>query len=172
MLVWLLLNVVVEISCRQQKQRVELHGTEFPVWWLFLVFISFLLLRMVLAPMIYFRLKPFLKAIMKSALKVFFNFDLAVICAAALLEYLLNLVTLGYMLMVYIAHHDIFIGRSVEQLFSIELVNFLNLLYGNIFFVSFINKLFDRFSLIISNFSRIFNYNDNCKHLYMHSKKK
>ena len=36
----------------------------------------------------------------------------------------------------------------VEQLFSIELVNFPNLLYDNIFFVSFINiinKLFNKF---------------------------
>ena len=67
MLVWLLLNVVVEISCWQQKQRVELHGTHFPVWWLIIVFISLLLLWM---PMICFRLVPFLKAIMGSVLKV------------------------------------------------------------------------------------------------------
>ena len=37
----------------------------------------------------------------------------------------------------------------MEQLFSIKLVNFLNLLYGNIFFVSFINKLFNKFSRVI-----------------------
>ena len=67
---WLLLNVVVEISCWQQRQRVELHGTHFPVWWLILVFISFSLLWMVLVPMICFRLVPFLKAIMGSVLKV------------------------------------------------------------------------------------------------------
>ena len=119
-----------------------------------------------------FQVKAFSKGYHEKCNKVFFNFDLAVICAGALLEYLLNLVTLGCMLMVYIVHHDIFIGGAVEQLFSFELVNFLNLLYGNIFFVSFINKLFNRFSLIISNLSRIFNYNDNCKHLYMHSNKK
>ena len=70
MLVWLLLNVVVETSCWQQRQRVELHGTHFPVWWLILVFISFSLLWMVLVPMICFRLVPFLKAIMGSVLKV------------------------------------------------------------------------------------------------------
>ena len=67
---WLLLNVVVEISCWQQRQRVEFHGTHFPVWWLILVFISFLLLWMVLVPMICFRPVPFLKTIMGSVLKV------------------------------------------------------------------------------------------------------
>ena len=71
MLVWLLLHVVVEISCWQQGQRIELHGTHFSGWWLLLVFISFSLLWMVLAPMICFRLMPFLKAIMGSVLKVF-----------------------------------------------------------------------------------------------------
>ena len=68
---WLLWNVVAEISCWQQRQRVELHGIHFPVWWLFLVFISFSLLWMVLVPMICFRLVPFLKAIRGSVLKVF-----------------------------------------------------------------------------------------------------
>ena len=70
LLVWLLLSVVVEISCWQQRQRVELHGTHFPVWWLILVFISFSLLWMILVPTICFRLVPFLKAIMGSVLKV------------------------------------------------------------------------------------------------------
>ena len=70
-MVWLLLNFVVEISCWHQRQRVELHGTHFPVWWLFFVFISFLLLWMVLVQMICFRLVPFLKTIMESVLKVF-----------------------------------------------------------------------------------------------------
>ena len=74
MLVWLLLNVVVEISCWQQSQRVELHETHFPVWWLYLVFIKFLLLWMVFVPMICFRLVPFLKAIMGSVLKVFLQY--------------------------------------------------------------------------------------------------
>ena len=67
---WLLLNAVVEISCWQERQRVELHGTQFRVWWLILVFISFSLLWMILVPMICFRLVPFLKAIMGSVLKV------------------------------------------------------------------------------------------------------
>ena len=71
LLVWLLLNVVVEITCWQQRQRVALHGTHFPVWWIFLVFISFSLLWMVLEPMSCFRLVLFLKAIMGSVLKVF-----------------------------------------------------------------------------------------------------
>ena len=70
MLAWSLLNVVAEASCWQQRQCVELHGTHFPVWWLYLVFISFSLLWMVLVPMTYFRLVPFLKAIMGSVLLV------------------------------------------------------------------------------------------------------
>ena len=32
----------------------------------------------------------------------------------------------------------------MEQLFLIELVNILNLLYDNIFFIFFINKLFNK----------------------------
>ena len=146
MLVWLLLNVVVEISCWQQRQRVALHGTHFPVWWLFLVFISFSLLWMVLVPMSCFILAPFLNAIMGSVLKVFYNFDLPVICASVLLEYFSNLVALDYMvlIMVCIVYNHAF----VEQLFSIELVNFPNTLYDNIFFVSFINKLFNTFTRV------------------------
>ena len=70
-MVWLFLNVAVEISCWQQRQGVELHGENFPVWWLILVFISFSLLWMVLVPMICFRLVSFLKATMGSVLKVF-----------------------------------------------------------------------------------------------------
>ena len=69
-MVWFLLNVVVEISCWQQRLHIELHGTHFPVWLLILVFISFLLLWMILVPMIFLRLVPFLKAIMRSVLKV------------------------------------------------------------------------------------------------------
>ena len=70
MLVWLFLNDVVEISCWQQRQCVELHGRHFPVWGLFLVFISFLLLRMVLVPVICFRLMPFLKAMMGRVVQI------------------------------------------------------------------------------------------------------
>ena len=36
----------------------------------------------------------------------------------------------------------------VKQLFSIEFVNFLNLLYGNIFSVFFINKLANKFARV------------------------
>ena len=50
---------------------MDLHGTHFPVWWLFLIFISFLLLRTVLVTLICFRLMPFLNAIIWSVLKVF-----------------------------------------------------------------------------------------------------
>ena len=66
--------------------------------------------------MICFGLVPFLKAIMGSVLKAFFNnFDLLVTWAHVLLEYLLDLVTLDYMLliMVYIFCHDICISGAV-----------------------------------------------------------
>ena len=53
----------------------------------------------VLVPMISFRLVPFIKAIIRSVL----------------LEYVLNLVTLDYMLlrMVYIVYHDVFVSGTV-----------------------------------------------------------
>ena len=53
----------------------------------------------VLEPMISFRLVPFIKAIVRSVL----------------LEYVLNLVTLDYMLlrMVYIVYHDVFVSETV-----------------------------------------------------------
>ena len=53
----------------------------------------------VLEPMISFRLVPFIKAIIRSVL----------------LEYVLNLVTLDYMLlrMVYIVYHDVFVSEIV-----------------------------------------------------------
>ena len=70
-MVWLLWNVVVEISCWQQRQRVGLHGTHFPIWWLLLAFIRFSLLWMLLVPIICFRLVPFLKAIVRSVFRVF-----------------------------------------------------------------------------------------------------
>ena len=72
-MVWLLLNVAVEISCWQQRQRLDLHGAHFPVWWLILVFINFSLLWMGLVPVIYFKLVLFLKAVMGSLLKVFWQ---------------------------------------------------------------------------------------------------
>ena len=81
-----------------------------------------------------------LKAIMGSVLKAFYNCGLPVICASVLLKYLLNLVTLDYMLLIMVCIKTFLL---VEQLFSIKLVNLLNLLYDNIFFVSFINKLFN-----------------------------
>ena len=115
MLVWLLLNIVVEISCWQESQSVELHWTHFPVWWLFLVFIRFWLLWMVLVPMICFRLVPFLKALMGNVLKVFLQFWFACNMSQCLLEYLLNLVALDYMslIMVSIVYHDLFVGGEV-----------------------------------------------------------
>ena len=58
---------------------------------------------------------PFLNGIMGSVLRVFYNFDLPVICASVLLEYFLDLVTLDYMflIMVYIVYHDAFVGGAV-----------------------------------------------------------
>ena len=51
----------------------------------------------------------------KRAKGFFYNFDLSVICASVLSEYLLNLVTFNYMLlrMVYIVYHDAFVGGAV-----------------------------------------------------------
>ena len=70
---------------------------------------------MVLEPTVCFRLVPFLKAIMGNVLKVFYSFDLPVICASVLLEYLLNLVTLNYMLLIMVCtvYHDVFVGGAV-----------------------------------------------------------
>ena len=69
---------------------------------------------MVLVPMSCFMLAPFLNAIMGSVLKVFYNFDLPVICASVLLEYFSNLVALDYMvlIMVCIVYHDAFVGGA------------------------------------------------------------
>ena len=52
---------------------------------------------------------------MRTLQKVFYNFDLPVIRASVLLEYLLNLVTLDYILliMVCIVHQDVFVGAAV-----------------------------------------------------------
>ena len=79
-----------------------MHRTQFPVWWLFSVFINFSLLWMVLVPIICFRPVSFLKAIVGSVLNVFYNVDLHVICASVLLEYLLILVTLNCMLLIMV----------------------------------------------------------------------
>ena len=51
----------------------------------------------------------------KRAKGFIYNFDLSVICASVLSEYLLNLVTFNYMLlrMVYIVYHDAFVGGAV-----------------------------------------------------------
>ena len=65
------MNAVVEISYWQQRKCFELHGTNFPVWWLFLVFISFSFLWIVFVRIICFKLVPFLRAIMGSVSKVF-----------------------------------------------------------------------------------------------------
>ena len=57
-----------------------------------------------------------LKAIMRSVLKAFYNCGLPVICASVLLKYLLNLVTLDYMLliMVCMVYQDVFVrGAAV-----------------------------------------------------------
>ena len=62
----LLLNVAVETSCWQQRQHVELHGTHFPVWWLFLVFFKFFIVMDGISAN-----KLFLKAMMEIMLKGF-----------------------------------------------------------------------------------------------------
>ena len=71
--------------------------------------------------------------------RFFYSFDLPVICASVLLGYLLGLVTLYMLLiMVYIVYHYAFIGGAV-------VLDFLNLLYDNMFFVSFLSKLLNKF---------------------------
>ena len=128
------------MSCRQQRQRVELHGTHFPVRWLFLVFIGFSLLRMVLVPVICFRLVPFQKAIMGSVLMVFsqlwFAFNMCQ-CSVSISS------KFGNSRLCYWQWYALFI-----MFIMIELVNLLNLLYDNTFFVSFINKLPNKFSRV------------------------
>ena len=67
--------ITFECSCWNQLLTAKskcwiAYGAHFPVWWLFLVFISFSLLSMVLVPMICFRLVTFLKTIMGSVLKI------------------------------------------------------------------------------------------------------
>ena len=66
-------------------------------------------------PMICFRLVPFLKAIMRSVLNFFYNFNLPVICVSVLLEYPLNLVKLDYMLLIKgcIVYHDVYVDGAV-----------------------------------------------------------
>ena len=51
----------------------------------------------------------------KRAKGFFYNFDVPVICASALLEYRLDLVMLDYMvlIMVYIIYHNVFVGGAV-----------------------------------------------------------
>ena len=44
----------------------------------------------------------------------------------------------------------------MEQLFLIELVNILNLLYGSIFFVFFINKLFNKLYVYVYMYTYIY----------------
>ena len=53
-----------------------------------------------------------LKAIMGSVLKAFYNCGLPVICASVLLKYLLNLVTLDYMLLIMVCIKTIFVGGA------------------------------------------------------------
>ena len=82
----------------------------------------------------------FFKSYNGKRVKGFFTTFLPVICAKVLLEHALNFVTFDYMLlrMVYIVC-EVSVSR-------VGVFNFLNLLYDNIFLVSFINKLFSKFS--------------------------
>ena len=63
----------------------------------------------------FFRLVLFLKSIMGGVLKGFYKFDVPEIGAVVLLEYLLDLVTLDYILRikVYMVYHDVFAGEAV-----------------------------------------------------------
>ena len=58
---------------------------------------------------------PFLKVIMGSLLKVFYNIDLPGICESVLLECLLNLVKLDYMFLIMLCtvYQYAFIGGAV-----------------------------------------------------------
>ena len=115
MLVWLLLNVVVKISCWQQRQSVELHGTHFSAWWLILVFISFSLSWMVLVPTICFRLVLFLKAMMGSVLKVYLQLWFACNMCQCFVIISFKLVTIDYMLLIKecIVYHGLFVDGVV-----------------------------------------------------------
>lgn len=57
----------------------------------------------------------FINAIMGSVLKDFLHFDLPVLCASVLLNYLLDLVMLHYMslIMVYIIYRYVFVCGAV-----------------------------------------------------------
>ena len=115
----------------QQRQRPELHGTHFPVWLLFLVFISFSLLWIVLVLMICFRLVPFLKAILGSMLKVFLQLWFACnMCQHFVISFKFGNARL------YVTDKGV---HWVGQPSAFAVCHF---------FVSFINKLFNRFSRV------------------------
>ena len=95
--------------------------------------------------MIWFRLVPFLKAIMESVLKVSLQiwFDCNMCQCFVIIAFKFGNARL------YVTdkgmHYLSWRFFLMEQLFSLELVNFLDLLCEKIFFVSFYNKLFYKF---------------------------
>ena len=99
-----------------------------------------------------FILVSFLKAILGSTLKVLYNFDLPVICASALLGYLLGLVTFDYMLliMIYIVYSYGFLGGAV----AFDLIGQLSE-----FIVCYTYKLISNFQIFNYVVSQYFNKN-------------
>ena len=149
-MVWLLLKVVVEISCWQKRYRVELHGTRFPVWWLILVFISFSLLWMVLVPLICFRLVPFLKAIIESVIKVSLQLWFAYkMCQCFVTDRGVHCLSWRFC----------WSSSCLRSSWS----TFWIFLCDNIFFVSFINKLLDKYSRVTVVFLECWAYSPNLK---------
>ena len=125
-------------------------------------FYRFLLLWMVSVPMICFRPVSFLKATMRSVLKFFLK-----------LWFECNMCQ-GFVGISFKFGNDRLYNTDkgmhclswpllIEQLFSIEFVNLVNLLYGNFSFVSFINKLFNTFDRVNVLFLECWAYSSNSK---------
>ena len=114
LLFWLLLNVVVEISCWQQRQHVELDTLSCVV--IIFSFYKFFVVTDGISANDLFQANVFSKGYNGKRGKCFFcNFDLPVMCTSVLLEHLLNLVTLDYMLLIKgcIVYHHVFVDGAV-----------------------------------------------------------
>ena len=146
-MVWVLLNVVAEKSCWQQRERIDLHGHIFLDDDFFFSSCKIFVIMGGICANDFFRLVLFLKSIMGGVLKAFYKFDVPVIGAVVLLEYLLDLLTLDYILRIklYMVYHDVFAGEAVVFDWAGQLSEFA---VWQIFFVSFISKLFYRFSRV------------------------
>ena len=90
-----------ECCCRKKlltaKRTYWFAWTHFLGWWFFFFCKIFVVMGGICAND-FFRLVLFLKSIMGGVLKAFYKFDVPVIGAVVLLEYLLDLVTLDYIL--------------------------------------------------------------------------